>query len=384
MICPNCGESNSPGFRFCGMCGTVLEPRRPAGAPRVANSAEAVRVPTGQGTEPTRATNALGQPQGSTVAVQSSPRVPVQAGIAGPSLLGLDQATMTREAAPSIDTLRDKSFSGLDSFFEPEEPSHGGRRVVLLILLLAALGAAGWWTYNNYLGAITGSATQKTATTPTANTSDTSANSVARPGTPTSAAPSSQPADASQPQATTPPPAQSQTSNPPAPVQHSSGQNTAPQKTPPSSAQAKPPVSGAKPSTNIASTKIASAKPTPAAVPAARPEPRDEPAADDNGDAAYRQAEGYLYGRGVAENCDEAIKYLKAAAAKQNAKARSMFGTMYATGHCVPRDLPTSYSWFALALRVDPNNQILEKDLTAIWNQMTPPERQIATRSKQQ
>jgi TPR repeat protein len=76
------------------------------------------------------------------------------------------------------------------------------------------------------------------------------------------------------------------------------------------------------------------------------------------------------------------VKYLKSASAKQNAKARSMFGTMYATGHCVARDLPTSYGWFALALHVDPNNQILEKDLTAVWNQMTPPERELATKFK--
>lgn len=107
------------------------------------------------------------------------------------------------------------------------------------------------------------------------------------------------------------------------------------------------------------------------------------PAATDIGDADFRKGEAYLYGRGGRENCDEAVKNLKAASAKSNAKARSAFGTMYATGHCVPRDLPTSYLWFALALRVDPNNQILEKDLNAVWNQMTPPERQMATRMKQ-
>ena len=102
----------------------------------------------------------------------------------------------------------------------------------------------------------------------------------------------------------------------------------------------------------------------------------------DNGDADYRKGEAFLYGRGGAENCDQAVKYLKSASARQNAKARSTFGTMYATGHCVPRDLPTSYAWFALALRVDPNNHILEKDLTAVWNQMTPPEREMAMKSK--
>ncbi len=100
------------------------------------------------------------------------------------------------------------------------------------------------------------------------------------------------------------------------------------------------------------------------------------------GEALFRRGEAYLYGRGVAENCDQAIKYLKSASDKSHAKARSAFGTMYATGHCVPRDLPTSYRWFALALRVDPNNQILEKDLSAVWNQMTPPERQLATKSQ--
>jgi TPR repeat protein len=107
------------------------------------------------------------------------------------------------------------------------------------------------------------------------------------------------------------------------------------------------------------------------------------PATADTGDADFRKGEAYLYGRGAGENCAEAVKSLKAASAKSNAKARSAFGTMYATGHCVPRDLPTSYLWFALALRVDPNNQILEKDLNAVWNQMTPPERQMATRMKQ-
>ena len=58
-------------------------------------------------------------------------------------------------------------------------------------------------------------------------------------------------------------------------------------------------------------------------------------------------------------------------------------GTMYATGHCVSRDLPSAYKWFALALRVDPNNSVVERNLSSVWNQMTPPERQLATKSGQ-
>jgi TPR repeat protein len=104
--------------------------------------------------------------------------------------------------------------------------------------------------------------------------------------------------------------------------------------------------------------------------------------AADSGEAFFRQGEGYLYGRGGAGNCANAIKYLKMASDKQHAKARSAMGTMYATGHCVPRDLPSSYRWFALALQADPNNTIVEKNLRAVWNQMTPPERQMATKSQ--
>ena len=102
----------------------------------------------------------------------------------------------------------------------------------------------------------------------------------------------------------------------------------------------------------------------------------------DSGEAFFRRGEGYLYGRGGAGDCSSAIKYLKMASDKQYAKARSAIGTMYATGHCVPRDLPSSYRWFALALQADPNNTIVEKNLRAVWNQMTPPERQLATKSQ--
>lgn len=43
VICPNCGEDNSSNFKFCGMCGTSLEERRPLGAPRVVSASDAAR-----------------------------------------------------------------------------------------------------------------------------------------------------------------------------------------------------------------------------------------------------------------------------------------------------------------------------------------------------
>jgi len=306
--------------------------------------------------------------------------------ISGPSMLGLNQPGAEQPSAnqprvnppsfnqnsfnqPSMDSLRETAFSGLDSFFEPEQPKTGGRRVLLLVVLLAALGGAGWWTYTNYLGvaesrkpeaassSADGVAAEKPSTTPTAAVKDAAPAPVATSSQAvvSAKAPESLPKSAS-------------------------ADSDATAKT--VDAEAKPPAPAvAVPVPKVVPPVKSPVKPEPAVV-SAKASTQVPPVAD-TGDAAFRKGEAYLYGRGVPENCDEAVKYLKAASAKSNAKSRSAFGTMYATGHCVPRDLPTSYLWFALALRVDPNNQILEKDLSAVWNQMTPPERQMATRMKQ-
>jgi len=313
--------------------------------------------------------------------------------ISGPSMLGLNQPSADQPSAnqpranqpifnqngfnqPSMDSLRETAFSGLDSFFEPEQPRTGGRRILLLVMLLAALGGAGWWTYTNYLGvtesrkpqAATSSAdeapaekaSEKPSTTPTPAARDAAPAPVRDRGSSqavvSAKAPESQPNSASPPDSDT------------------TGKTV--------DAEVKAPAPAVPvPVPKIVTPGKRSAKPE-AGVTSAKASTPPPPVAADTGDAAFRKGEAYLYGRGVPENCDEAVKYLKAASAKSNAKSRSAFGTMYATGHCVPRDLPTSYLWFALALRVDPNNQILEKDLSAVWNQMTPPERQMATRMK--
>jgi hypothetical protein len=354
LICPQCGEDNSAGFRFCGMCGTLLESRvevrRPAGSPvpnlaKVADASEPLRRPAGESV--TRPATTLVPP------------------IGGPSMLGLGESGDSAKQ-PSLDTLREKSFSGLDSFFEPEPPRSGGR-IVLMVILLAALGGAGWWTYTTYLRAAVG---RKVAAlggreTPAENP----------PATPTinDAVPSAGPGSSQ---------AAPQAKNEEHPAENTNVDSAPALKA--AAAAAKPETKPAVPTPQHApgdkrAERNKSVATSTKAVKLAAP----APAAPDTGDADFHRGEAYLYGRGTRENCEEAIRNLKAASAKSNAKARSAFGTMYATGHCVPRDLPTSYSWFALALRVDPNNQILEKDLSAVWNQMTPPERQMATKMKQ-
>jgi TPR repeat protein len=93
--------------------------------------------------------------------------------------------------------------------------------------------------------------------------------------------------------------------------------------------------------------------------------------------------ERYLYGTGLPQNCSRAESSLRTAATHGNSKAETVLGTMYATGHCVGRDLPAAYRWFARALHQEPQNSRISADLQVLWRQMTPQEKQLATASKQ-
>jgi zinc-ribbon domain len=395
VICPKCGEDNADSFRFCGMCGAPLETPREARRPGSAPGLDPLSaLPAPISTAAGRIANPPEVQRPQLVENAPWPTGNHVAPISGPSMLGLDRPgpTSASQPSPSLDSLREKSFSGLDSFVEPERPKNGAGRIFLMVVLLAALGAAGWWTYTNYLSAVEGgkpavatsnageAAAQKPATAANPPVQETNSGSNAGSGQTSSAA------------QVPPPPAQV----PEGPSENATAGPDAAKKTA-LDAETKAAAAETRSAAEVYPSTSASAAPPPAiTVPAHRSAPKHEPplaaskptnvavsGAVDSGDAAFRRGEAYLYGRGVPENCDEAVRNLKAASAKSNAKARSAFGTMYATGHCVSRDLPTSYLWFALALRVDPNNQILEKDLNAIWNQMTPPERQMATRMKE-
>lgn len=94
-------------------------------------------------------------------------------------------------------------------------------------------------------------------------------------------------------------------------------------------------------------------------------------------------AQRYIYGRGVRQDCDHGLRLLKPAAEQSNAKAMISLGALYSTGTCTPRDLPTAYRWFALALHQEPDNQALQDDLQKLWSQMTQPERQLAIKLSQ-
>jgi hypothetical protein len=351
VICPKCGEVNSSNFLFCGMCGTMLEPARKASPPAPTKnpvpspasppaSISRSAIPTLRVEErpasavPATRPVAPGPAAPARPASADSPRAAVPP-IGGPSLLGLDQA--------NADSIHERAFSNLESY--GEESKFKGTRILLLFLLLAALGGGYWWIYTHYLRVTDNHRPVTQAAVPAADTGS----NLHPKGTPSDGdvLPIRSGAHATPPPVTPAPPAQ----------KPDTGRNE------PKSASATTPAP-APPRHEVSATRLP-----------AQP-------ADDSGDALFRRGEHYLYGRGGAEDCVNALKYLKMASYKQNAKARSAMGTMYATGHCVSRDLPSAYRWFALALRADPNNSVVEQNLTSVWNQMTPPERQLATRSE--
>jgi Double zinc ribbon/Sel1 repeat len=329
--CAQCGQENNPQYRFCGMCGAPLSP-----APvQAAQARERARVP-----------------------------------VSGPSFLGLG----------------DEHSRDLDYLLEDEPPRGHGRLYFALVLLLISAGLLAWhWQRDGYPWA---GLIQKPATS----------------------APAVAAAPAPPPQASSPPaviPVEPTANPAPPETQSSNGETTqsgageSPASTAAPASPAVKPVEPTAQSNDNAANNVAAGK-TPAVESAqtntaeiTKPEQKEPPvtpkkvaptplptaAAATFEDRLVADGERYLYGRGVPEDCERAQRNLQIAARQSNAKAQTLLGAMYATGHCVGRDLPNSYRWFAKALHGDPGNSRVQRDLEVLWKQMTPEERLLAMKN---
>jgi hypothetical protein len=358
VLCPKCRNDNPADYRFCGMCGTPLE--KPATAPDSGGSSRPAEL-SGPRERPSSA----------------------QPPLSGPSFLGLgDESSRSGYGSSS----RDVTY-----LFEDEQPRRTYWRFTLVLLILIAFAGLGWLEYTRSGKSWTAPWSKGPAQTPI---------QASQPAPPEQnqapPAPSQPPVDNSAtakpenaPAATTPAPAQpAPPENQPA-TKAASGnqaQSEAPETKGGSKSEPTEAASAEKPSSENDSTEEAdTAEPAKPAKPlkAAKPKPRPAVPASSPDDALVANAEKYLYGRGVPQNCDRALSSLRAAAARDNFRARSLLGTMYATGHCVPRDLPNAYRWFALASRENADNMWVQRNLEMIWREMTPQERQLATQRSQ-
>jgi len=304
---------------------------------------------------------------------------------------------MTREVPPRVESAAGSATPGfitgepaprnLDYLLEDDAPrSHGKLLVTFLLLLLAAGLMVLHWRRDGYPWA---------SATPTAPSA--SANSAA--STPPASVPvAQQPAPAAVNNGLTsaaePAKEQAQLEVKPVQPEEPAGQAAAKETpSPAESASDNTAPAESKPGNNTTSEDSSPdenqpapvAKPTPPPpAPKAKPEPKPAVASAPalaGDDKLVTEGERYLYGNGIPENCDLAEKNIRTAAGHSNPRALTLMGAMYATGHCVARDLPTAYRWFAKALHQDPSNTRVQQDLEILWKQMTPEERQLATRS---
>jgi hypothetical protein len=420
LRCSRCGNDNPETNRFCGMCGaTVLQP--PSGTPdRPRAASTSIGQPGTQGA----ATSAATEPHNPPPRADSTPEdVPP---ISGPSFLGLNDPPPKPAAKParskanlSIDPGLPGSRS-LDYLLDDEEESKGGAGkyfvIVLAVLLLLAFGYMRWksegfpWLASN---------TKPSAAAPNSDSGESNSSTPAPPASappPSSAAPANPaptnsapansgaansgtnaagnnaPANSASPGAAgsssagnsaaasgNSAPAQPAASEPNAPSGSSQPGGSQPGGTS-SSPAASPSGDQDSDDDNTAADKGANAA---ADTPAAKPEPPPKPRPAIPKDQVA-EARKYLYGvGGVAQSCDRGMRLLKPLAEQANAKAMIEMGALYSAGLCTPRDLPTAYRWFALALRKDPDNQPLQSDLQKLWGEMTQPERQLAIRLSQ-
>ena len=410
MRCPRCGNDNPETHRFCGMCGASLLQGATSAAPSLSSPGATSAIPAAA------ATPAAGVAQVATRPAEPAAREVV---ISGPSFLGLSQPPPPpprKRASLSIDPHSEPGSSNLDYLLEEEEPSRGGawKFVVIAVALLLVVGL-GYLRWRNHGfsgltaetakpsaqgGEVSGSGAAAAAaggSSPSAPAQDPSpapaatapaaGSQAAQPGTdgvpsPASAAPSAPTPPASAAPAATPPPAAADNSAAPAAPAPTPTGSVAADSTPKATTPAPPPAikdSNSDAPADQPAAPVEKSQPAPPLTrkPAAAIK-RVLPPAD-----PVAEAQRYLYGKGTTQDCERGLRILKPAAEQTNPKAMVEMGALYSAGLCTPRDLPTAYRWFAMALRKDPDNQSIQTDLTKLWGEMTQPERQLAIRLSQ-
>ena len=353
--CEQCGYENFPQHRFCGMCAAELRLPGPPGSEPGATPAPAPRrIPVAAPVAAPRA------------AVGPRIKEAVQEPVSGPSFLGLgNEPAETRN---------------LSYLLEDEPPRHRGKYVFALLLLVVALAIVGWhWREDlvSRLSLMLGGKTQASSSTTTATPDAASGPAAVNAGSP-----ADKESSGSGGQGDTPAPAAQEQSPPSAFPAAPGGTDSNPPQSENQSSPEQPQTSDSSSAPAAKSDDSGESVSQPA--PGRKASKARAQAATAATQAADLEAEGekYLYGNGVRENCTKARTNLLAAAEHSNAQAQNVLGTMYATGHCATRDLPTAYRWFSRSLRKDPSNTRIEQDLKVLWNQMTPEEKQLALKNE--
>lgn len=387
MFCRNCGHQNPEQYGFCGMCGNKLAPPMAADPKSVVEKfpltwERAVPETPPEVTKAADTADTPPQPE------KLEPEAPVEEPARRNDKWWVDEEQS--EPTGGGDGLSILGLSRTDSgeagghsyLFEEEPPSH--KRMWAFLLVALVLGGVLYAKWHVLAPGPSHSRPQPQAAQDTKNDPPSATATSAPATTPAGSDAASQPAVTSESKPEQSQAAQPTQQGPPQADQQSSTAgkpDDSPKPTPARASAKRADEPASKPSgakSTAAKNKRAgreSAKVTvkPAAVEA-------EPAPQGNaGVELVNSGEKYLYARGVARNCGQAVTYFNAAAAQQNPQAFSHLGAMYATGQCVAMDRAVAYGWFRRAYAKEPGNRYFERNLTMLWREMTPAERRRAT-----
>jgi hypothetical protein len=371
--CSSCGNINEPNYKFCGKCGAKIERRDLAegsgaaektqedvraadlaasnpqeGPSKPAEKAPVLSATAPSGTTPSRTARAdvPERDQDKSADVIPDPkRKAAYTAIGGPSFLGLGSDSENAEY-----------------LLEEDEGSSGrGRfRVLLAVLLLA--GIAG----TIFLQArARHNATSKSPELAKAVSAD-----VAAPQAETPSAPENAPSDANP---TGPVNSADADQHPRQPEASEGESKTANATTPSADAPTKEPDTK-KPDTKEDNQPVESA----AIRKSARKSDggKEKLSEEPKPSIALVNAQRYLHGKGVRQNCTQGLQYLKTATEQKDPEATVQMAALYASGHCVRQDRVQAYKWFTSASELQPSNHWIEKNLNWLWADMTSAERQ--------
>lgn len=376
LKCESCEHVNEPGYKFCGMCGTRVERRMSerrgapppaqarteasgnvllAAAPKVAATAR----PAGEQGRPAvhqRSADALLQPH-TAAAFRTS---------AGENLR-IDRAERTGIQGPSFLGLSDEPEDDTTYLLEDENSSHSGLRKLVLLVILAAIVGLIFVQYRSSLHANPKPAEPSHSSPQGQNQPSPGMTSPQQESlAPASVAPAEAPGEPNQPAAQDP--------VSPAPSQRD---DAAPQVTP---AKAERLLTEGVDPTNLGEASpdapdVSAKRADSAAVDNALNAPVP---AEQKPSPTLIRAQQFLHGRGVRQNCEQGLVYLRAAAQKNEPAAAVQMGALYASGHCVHQDRVMAYRWFNSAHELQPANQWILKNMDLLWGQMTEQERRLA------
>jgi len=363
--CESCGHVNEPGMKFCGMCGTRIE-RRLAERRGASDEARAAAIANAQlpspeagGRKVARASaTAVEEPAPAALPRRGEPAIfrdesgrkePVRGEsgngghISGPSFLGLN-------AQPGS--------NGDVEYLLEDEPSGGGLRKLILLLIIAAIAGLLFMQWRSSFKANPKPAPTKVEpSTPAPGPQGSNApQSPAVQGNSSSDATKTAAAGAA---AVTEGAASTDANVPKAQPTALETESTSPNATADDTIDKKPPTDDVLPNADAKApdeAKLPDYKPSPALV----------------------RAQQYIRGKGVPQNCEQGLLYLKAATDKSDPGAAIQMAALYSSGLCVKQDRVMAYRWFNSAHELQPANMWIQKNMDQLWAQMSSQERRLA------